>query len=244
MSDRCSGEHRPSPATWFPEDVLVNLLLFGPPGCGKGTQAAFLAERFQIPAISTGEMFRAECKAGTPLGKMACAILAKGGLVSDEIVNEIVANRIARGDCARGFLLDGYPRTVPQAQHFSSLLAQRGLRPPVVIHLDVPDAALVARLTARRQCSQCMHIYNLLSQPPRVADRCDIDGAPLITRDDDREDVIVDRLQNYRKLTGPILDWYGTCNVHTVDGSLSPDAVKQAIERLVRQVCDPDVCVA
>jgi len=99
------------------------LLLFGPPGCGKGTQAAFLAERFHIPAISTGEVFRAECKAGTPLGKMACSILAKGGLVDDEIVNGIVASRIAREDCAQGFLLDGYPRTVPQAQAFPNCFA-------------------------------------------------------------------------------------------------------------------------
>src|ERR1035438_4074629 len=116
-------------------EVFVILLLFGPPGCGKGTQAAFLAERFQIPAISTGEMFRAECKAATPLGKKACSILAKGGLVDDDTVNAIVAGRIARSDCAGGFLLDGYPRTVPQAQWFSALLRQRGLRAPVVIHL-------------------------------------------------------------------------------------------------------------
>ncbi len=218
------------------------LLLFGPPGCGKGTQAAFLAERFHIPAISTGEMFRAECKAGTPLGKMACAILAKGGLVDDETVNSIVASRIARTDCANGFLLDGYPRTVPQAQQFSHLLAERGLPAPIVIHLDVPDAALVARLTARRQCSQCMHIYNRLSQPSKVDGRCDIDGAPLVKRDDDEESVIWDRLRAYRELTGPILDWYGEAGIRTVDGSLSPDGVKQAIEQAVRSACDESLC--
>lgn len=220
------------------------LLLFGPPGCGKGTQAAFLGERFHIPAISTGEMFRAECKAGTPLGKMACSILAKGGLVDDEIVNGIVASRIARPDCARGFLLDGYPRTVPQARHFNLLLDERGLPSPVVIHLNVPDEALVARLTARRQCSECRHIYNLLSQPPVVADRCDIDGAPLVTRDDDQEAVILDRLTAYRNLTGPILDWYGESAVRTVDGSLSPDAVKLSIEQVVRNACNRHAFVA
>ena len=218
------------------------LLLFGPPGCGKGTQAAFLAERFHIPAISTGEMFRAECKAGTPLGKMACSILAKGGLVDDETVNGIVASRTGRPDCAGGFLLDGYPRTVPQAQQFSALVAQRGLPAPIVIHLHVPDAALVARLTARRQCSQCMHIYNRLSQPSHVEGRCDIDGAPLIKREDDEESVILDRLRAYRDLTGPILDWYGESHVRTVDGSLSPDGVKQAIERAVQEACDEAVC--
>jgi len=219
------------------------LLLFGPPGCGKGTQAAFLAERFHIPAISTGEMFRAECKAGTPLGKTACSSLAKGGLVGDEIVNGIVANRIARADCAGGFLLDGYPRTVPQAHQFSRLLTERGLPAPVVIHLHVADAVLVARLAARRQCSQCMHIYNRLSQPPHVEGRCDIDGAPLVKREDDEESVILDRLRAYRELTGPILDWYGASRVRTVDGSLSPDAVKKAIEQMVRQTSDQDTCV-
>ena len=209
------------------------LLLFGPPGCGKGTQAAFLAEHFHIPAISTGEVFRAECKAGTPLGKMACSILAKGGFVDDEIVNGIVASRIAREDCASGFLLDGYPRTVPQAHAFSDLLRERGLPAPVVIHLHVEDSVLVTRLTARRQCSQCGHIYNRLSQPSRIEGRCDIDGAPLVSREDDAESVILDRLRTYRDLTNPILDWYGPSNIRTVDGSQSPDVVQQAINRAV-----------
>ena len=144
------------------------LLLFGPPGCGKGTQAVFLAERFQIPAISTGEMFRAECQSGSELGKLASSIMSKGGLIGDDIVNAMVASRISRPDCARGFLLDGYPRTVPQAMQFADLLRQRGLPNPVVIHLDVPDDTLVGRLTARRQCPQCKRIYNLLSQAPKV----------------------------------------------------------------------------
>jgi adenylate kinase len=209
------------------------LLLFGPPGCGKGTQAAFLAERFHIPAISTGEMFRAECKAGTELGQAASSILAKGGLVSDEIVNGIVASRIARPDCAGGFLLDGYPRTVPQAMYLSALLRERGLPDPIVIHMDVPDSALVERLTARRQCPQCLRIYNLLSQPPRTAGQCDDDGAALTTREDDQEAVIRRRLRAYDELTGPILKWYGAGRVHSVDGRLAPDQVSRAVERAV-----------
>lgn len=212
------------------------LLLFGPPGCGKGTQAAFLAERFRIPAISTGEVFRAECKAGTPLGKIACSILAKGGLVDDEIVNGIVASRVSREDCAHGFLLDGYPRTVPQAKAFGKLLHDRHLPDPIVIHLHVDDSVLVARLTARRQCSQCGHIYNRLSQPSLVEGRCDVDGAPLVSREDDAESVIRDRLRAYRELTGPILDWYGPSVIRTVDGAQSPQFVRQAIELAVRPV--------
>ena len=209
------------------------LLLFGPPGCGKGTQAAFLAERFHIPAVSTGEVFRAECKAGTPLGKMASQIMAAGGLVGDDIVNGVVANRLALPDCAGGFLLDGYPRTVAQAQSFAKLLKERDLPEPMVVHLDVPDKLLVARLTARRQCPKCLKIYNLLSQPPKVENICDDDGAALLTREDDREEVIRERLRAYNKLTGPILAWYGVERVHTVDGGLAPAEVGRAIERVV-----------
>jgi adenylate kinase len=213
------------------------LLLFGPPGCGKGTQAAYLAERFHIPAISTGEMFRAECKAGTELGKAACAIMSSGGLVSDELVNGIVANRIARDDCKQGFMLDGYPRTVPQAIQFSALLRQRGLPQPVVIHLDVPDEALVTRLTARRQCPQCKQIYNALLQPPKVAGVCDQDGAALTTREDDTEDVVRRRLRAYEELTGPILKWFGPSVVHSVDGTRSADEVARAVEHVVLEAC-------
>ena len=209
------------------------LLLFGPPGCGKGTQAAFLATRFQIPAISTGEMFRAECKAGTELGKMASAIMASGGLITDDITNGIVANRIAQPDCADGFLLDGYPRTVPQAEHFAGLLRKRWLPQPVVIFLDVPTEALVARLTARRQCPQCKRIYNVLSQPPRVEGKCDDDGADLLTRVDDQEATIRQRMRAYEELTGPIVAWYGEGAVHKVDGSQPLEAVTKAVERAV-----------
>ena len=178
-------------------------------------------------------MFRAECKAGTPLGKMACSILSSGNLVPDEITNEIVARRIAQPDCARGFLLDGYPRTVPQAMSFGELLRQRGLREPVVIHLDVPAENLVARLTARRQCTKCKRIYNLLSQPPHVQDICDDDGAALMTREDDREEVIVQRLHAYHELTGPILKFYGEDSVQRVDGAASPAEVKAAVEKAI-----------
>ena len=209
------------------------LLLFGPPGCGKGTQAAFLATRFQIPAISTGEMFRAECKAGTELGKMASAIMASGGLITDDITNGIVANRIAQPDCADGFLLDGYPRTVPQAEHFAGLLRKRWLPQPVVIFLDVPTETLVARLTARRQCPQCKRIYNVLSQPPRVEGKCDDDGADLFTRVDDQEATIRQRMRAYEELTGPIVAWYGEGAVHKVDGSQPLEAVTKAVEQAV-----------
>ena len=178
-------------------------------------------------------MFRAECKAGTELGKTVSAIMAKGGLVSDELVNDIVASRISKPDCAHGFLLDGYPRTVPQARVFGGLLTQRKLPDPIVVHLDVADDALVARLTARRQCPECRSIYNLLSQPPLVSGQCDECHAPLLIRDDDCEAVIRRRLVAYKELTGPILQWYGKSAVHTVDGDMAPEKVRTAIEAAV-----------
>ena len=197
----------------------------------KGTQAAFLADRFHIPAISTGEVFRAECKAGTGLGQAARAILSQGNLVGDDIVNAIVASRIARPDCENGFLLDGYPRTVTQAIFFASLLRQRGLPEARVIHLDVADDVLVARLTARRQCPACLRIYNLISRPPAVQGRCDDDSAELIAREDDREAVIRQRLCAYHELTGPILNWYGPQVLRTVDGSGPAHDVSQLVAR-------------
>jgi adenylate kinase len=212
---------------------VVNVLLFGPPGCGKGTQSACLAEKLRIPAISTGEMFRAECSAGTDLGRRATAILAQGGLVGDDIVNQMVAERIARLDCRNGFLLDGYPRTVQQAKYLSGLLQERQLPPPIVIHLAVPDAVVIERLTSRRQCRLCHRIYNLLWQPPRISGKCDVCGESLITREDDRKEVIVRRLLAYRESTGPVLDWFGARTVQTVDGAAPPDEVLRAVEQIV-----------
>lgn len=183
-------------------------------------------------------MFRAECKAGTELGRTACAIMTAGNLVPDEITNAIVASRIAKPDCANGFLLDGYPRTVPQARYFSGLLRDRGLPAPIVIHLDVHEELLVARLTARRQCPVCRRIYNLISQPPQVAGHCDVDGAELIARDDDQESIIRQRLKAYHELTGPILDFFGESAVRRVDGGGAPADVAKAVERTVLEALE------
>jgi len=208
-------------------------LLFGPPGCGKGTQAVYLADRLHIRSISTGEMFRAEHNAGTEIGKAACKLLAEGKLVSDELVNAMVVSRTARPDCKDGFLLDGYPRTVPQAIFLSSLARDRGWGDTCVIHLDVPDDLLVSRLTSRRQCPKCLHIYNLISQPTKVAGVCDADGAALITREDDKEEVIRRRLRAYDELTGPVLKWYGPKQVVTIDGSGTAAQVSELVAHAI-----------
>jgi len=182
-------------------------------------------------------MFRAESKSGSEFGATLSAVMAKGGLVSDDLVNEVVARRISRPDCAGGFLLDGYPRTVPQARILAGLLGQRGFPDPIVIHLDVADDALVERLTARRQCPECRRIYNLISQPPKVAGICDDDHAPLLLRDDDCEAVIRRRLAAYQELTGPVLKWYGSA-VRTVDGGQSPEDVRHAVETAVLEALE------
>lgn len=209
------------------------ILLFGPPGCGKGTQAAFIARRFEIPAISTGEMFRAECKAGTALGRLACSTLKSGGLVSDEIVNQIVAARIRQPDCASGFLLDGYPRTLEQAEFLDGLVQKLGLPEPTAIHLDVPPDVLVSRITARRQCGTCGRIYNMLSQPPRIGEICDDDHSPLIRREDDTEETILARLKAYHDATGPMIAFYHHGACRRVNATGKPEQISREIEQLL-----------
>ncbi|MGO4883912.1 MAG: adenylate kinase [Bryobacteraceae bacterium] len=209
------------------------ILLFGPPGCGKGTQAALIARRYHIPAISTGDMFRAECKAGTDLGRAACSILKSGGLVGDEITNQIVARRIQQPDCACGFLLDGYPRTLDQAKFLDGLVGKLGLPKPIAIHLDVPAQVLVSRITARRQCGVCGHIYNMLSQPPKVGETCDADHSPLIRREDDNEHVILARLKAYHDATSPVIAYYRNGGCRRVDATGSPADIMEQIARIL-----------
>lgn len=204
------------------------LLLFGPPGSGKGTQSRLITNWLGIPAISTGDMLRAEIQAGTKLGEAARA-MASGGLVSDDLVNAMLAQRVAQPDCRNGFLLDGYPRTVEQAGFLDRLIAERGLPKPIILHLDVPADALVGRLTSRRQCPVCGKIYNLLHQPPRKAGVCDDDGATLITRKDDQEDVVRDRLRTYEELTRPVLAHYQDRNYHQIRGDRSPGYIFEEI---------------
>jgi adenylate kinase len=213
--------------------VFVIVLLFGPPGCGKGTQAAFVARHYRIPAISTGELFRAECKAGTPLGKQSCSIMAQGGLVGDEIVNQMVVNRISKLDCLSGFLLDGYPRTKPQAEFFDGVLSEKGLPRPTVIQLEVRAEILVRRISRRRQCPTCLRIYNVLSQAPKGRDICDEDGAALIVRQDDTEAVIHQRLKAYEEITGPVITHYRAAKCHRLNGDRPPEEVFREIARLL-----------
>jgi adenylate kinase len=205
------------------------LLLFGPPGSGKGTQSGRISNWLGIPAISTGDMLREEIKAGTALGNAAKSIMASGGLVGDDLVNRMLAQRVSAPDSAHGFLLDGYPRTVEQAEYLDRLLADRSFQTPIVLHLDVPMDALVGRLTSRRQCPQCKRIYNLLQMPPRNPGVCDDDGTPLITRKDDSEEVVSERIRTYDEVTRPVLAYYQDRKYHQIRGDRSPGYIFEAI---------------
>jgi adenylate kinase len=205
------------------------LLLLGPPGCGKGTQAERLAKNYAIPAISTGDMIRAEIKAGTELGQTAKGVTASGALLSDDLVNQIVRSRLGQPDCQKGFMLDGYPRTVEQANFLGGLLKELKQPQPTVVHIDVPLEQLVARTCNRRSCPQCGAIYNLLSKPPKQAGLCDSCHIELQQRADDREETVKNRLANYERQTAPLIAYYQGQNYVRVDGTGAPDDVFSAI---------------
>jgi adenylate kinase len=216
------------------------ILLFGAPGSGKGTQARFISESRKIPAISTGDMLRAECRAATALGKAACAILANGSLVDDATMNAIVAKRLRQTDCSAGFILDGYPRTVLQAASLSRFLENEGLPEPTIVHLDVADVALVARLSSRRYCPSCGRTYHLLAQPPAQPGLCDSDGAELIQRSDDAAAVVVERLYAYHKLTEPLIQFYQGAHYHRVNGDCTPREISSRIDAVLIEAPQDD----
>ena len=216
------------------------ILLFGPPGCGKGTQGRLIIEWLgnTIPSISTGDMLRAEIAAGTPLGRETQSIVAAGGLVPDDLINAALCSRIQRPDCRLGFMLDGYPRTVEQAEYLDNLLASRNLPAPIIIHLDVPADVLVGRMVSRRQCPQCGQMFNILSKRPKVVGRCDDDGSPLIMRQDDHEDVIRERLRTYEKLTRPVVAHYPSDRYFQISGDRSTPYIFEEITGILESVMD------
>lgn len=182
----------------------MRLILLGAPGAGKGTQAAFICRRFDIPQISTGDMLRAAVKAGTALGLAAKQVMDAGALVSDDIIIGLVKERIAQPDCANGFLFDGFPRTIPQAQ----ALRDAGVRIDVVLEIDVPDEAIVERMSGRRVHVASGRTYHVHFNPPKVEGRDDATGEPLIQRDDDREETVKKRLAVYHEQTRPLVEYY------------------------------------
>ena len=182
----------------------MRLILLGAPGAGKGTQASFLCQRYGIPQISTGDMLRAAVKAGTPLGVQAKQVMDAGGLVSDDIIIGLVKERITQPDCTNGFLFDGFPRTIPQAD----AMKNAGVKIDVVLEIDVPDEAIIERMSGRRVHPGSGRSYHLKFNPPKVAGQDDISGEPLIQRDDDHEDTVRKRLDVYQSQTRPLVAYY------------------------------------
>lgn len=210
------------------------LVLFGPPGSGKGTQAKMLTQSLRFPHISTGDMLREHISAGDAIGIKVRDILKAGNLVSDDLVNEMVTERIGRPDCENGFILDGYPRTLSQAEMLRGLLATRSIE-PIVVHLRVDENKLVSRLTNRRQCPQCGTLYNVLLKPPIVPGRCDIEGARLVVREDDKEQVIRQRFDGYGKQTRPVLEFFrNNGRFYEIEASeASPEEIFRSVEAFV-----------
>jgi adenylate kinase len=193
--------------------VLGPIILLGAPGAGKGTQAKELVGRFGIPQISTGDILRDNVGRGTELGKQAKAVMDRGELVSDDLVSGMVADRLRQPDAERGFILDGFPRTVPQAEWLDKYLQDKvfagGTKvPPIVVNVKVGYNQLLQRLTGRRTCPTCGRIYNIYFQPPKTDNVCDVDGSPLVQRKDDKEDVIAERLKAYERQTLPLEQYY------------------------------------
>ena len=183
----------------------MRLILIGPPGAGKGTQAAFICDRYGIPQISTGDMLRGAVKAGTALGLAAKKVMDSGSLVSDDIIIGLVKDRLAQSDCEPGYLFDGFPRTIPQAD----AMKDAGVKIDYVIEIDVPDAAIVERMSGRRVHLPSGRTYHVKFNPPRITGKDDITGEPLIQREDDREDTVMNRLRIYHAQTEPLIAYYG-----------------------------------
>jgi adenylate kinase len=202
------------------------LIFLGAPGAGKGTQAREVSKHFSIPQISTGDILREAVRNQTPLGLAAKAKMEAGGLVPDEVVCGIVEQRIERPDCQRGFILDGFPRTLPQAQFVDGMLQMKGRGNPLVLDIKVDHDLLLKRLTGRRTCSLCGEIYNVYFNPPRLEGVCDKDGGKLLQRSDDSEESIRQRLVAYEQQTSPLIDYYRRKGVlHEVDGNRRPEAI-------------------
>jgi adenylate kinase len=209
------------------------ILMFGPPGCGKGTQARMIVNTLGIPAISTGDLLRAEMAAGTRLGRQAQEVMASGALVSDDLVNQMLVNRIAESDCRDGFLLDGYPRTVEQAVFVDQLLREKAITPVMAFYLDVDDEILVERVCARRSCPHCGRIYNLVFQKPKVSSLCDDCMCELSRRKDDCCDVARARLKAYHAQTGPAIAHFRNQRFHAFDGTKAPKEIFAELEKVL-----------
>ena len=215
---------------------MVRVIFLGPPGAGKGTQARELSREWGVPQIATGEMLREAVAAGTPLGREAKRVMDSGGLVPDDVMIGLIAERLRQPDAARGFILDGFPRTIAQAEALDRLLKDLGHSLDAVLYFQVSEPELLRRLTGRRLCRRCQTAYHLVSAPPRRPGVCDRCGGELYQRPDDSEETVRRRLEVYSRQTAPLLDYYGGRSLlSTIDGEGSVEAIAAAIRRAVTE---------
>lgn len=208
----------------------MKIIMLGAPGAGKGTQAKMIAEKYAIPHISTGDIFRANIKNGTELGKEAKKYMDQGKLVPDELTVKILLDRVAQPDCANGYVLDGFPRTIPQAEVLDKALRELGDKIDYAINVDVPDENIVNRMGGRRACVGCGATYHIKYNAPKVENTCDTCGSDLIIRDDDKPETVQNRLSVYHEQTQPLIDFYEKQGVlKTVDGTVDMNDVFAAI---------------
>ena len=212
----------------------MNLILLGAPGAGKGTQAKKIAGKYQIPHISTGDIFRANIKAGTELGKKAKSYMDQGLLVPDSLTVDLLMDRISQPDCKNGYILDGFPRTIPQAESLKAALSEKGEALDFAVDVDVPDENIVARMSGRRACPKCGATYHIVYAAPKQEGICDKCGAELILRDDDKPETVQNRLKVYHDQTQPLIEYYtGEDILHTVDGTQDMEKVFEDIMNIL-----------
>ena len=210
----------------------MKIIMLGAPGAGKGTQAKLIAEKYQIPHISTGDIFRANIKEGTDLGKEAKEYMDKGQLVPDELTVRILLDRVSKDDCKNGYVLDGFPRTIPQAEVLDNEVAKLGDKIDFAIDVDVPDENIIRRMSGRRSCPKCGATYHIEHIPPKKEGLCDTCQSKLIIRDDDKPETVKSRLDVYHKQTQPLIDHYSKLNIlRTVDGTQDMQDVFSAITK-------------
>ena len=208
----------------------MKIIMLGAPGAGKGTQAKQIADKYSIPHISTGDIFRANIKNGTELGKKAKQYMDQGALVPDELTCDLVMDRIQQDDCKNGFVLDGFPRTIPQAEALDAALGKINEKMDYAIDVDVPDENIVNRMSGRRACLKCGATYHLISIPPKVEGICDRCGSEIVLREDDKPETVQKRLKVYHEQTQPLIDYYKNQGIlKSVDGTQPMDEVFKAI---------------
>lgn len=212
----------------------MKIIMLGAPGAGKGTQAKMIADKYQIPHISTGDIFRANIKNGTELGKKAKTYMDQGLLVPDELVVDLVVDRVQQEDCAGGYVLDGFPRTIPQAESLDAALSKLGEKVDYAINVEVPDENIIQRMSGRRACVSCGATYHIVHIPTKVEGVCDRCGAELILRDDDKPETVKKRLDVYHEQTQPLIDYYTKSGILVeVDGTKDMNDVFTAITEIL-----------